>query len=143
MCYSKLTHTNMHLAFKHSICLTLIHNIKLYHSSNNIYPRTASISQYSSINKAFTWSTFIMFINQGSSPCSSTKSNAYSCNYAWLTSLTSYHHSTCVLMHVDIFICVFFFFDKLQFINQKTEKIRGASSLQTSTKLGGRLPKLN
>ena len=32
--------------------------------------------------------------------CSSSKPNACSCDYAWLTSLTSLHHSTYASMHV-------------------------------------------
>jgi len=41
-----------------------------------------------------------MFINQESLPCSSTKSNACSCNYAWLTSL---RHNTSAPMHQYMF----------------------------------------
>ena len=54
ICYSELTHNNMHLIFKHGIChtLILIHSIKPHHSYSNIYPRAASTSQNRNINKA-------------------------------------------------------------------------------------------
>ena len=45
ICYSKLTHTNMHLTSKHGICPILIHIMKPYHSSSNIYPRATSTSK--------------------------------------------------------------------------------------------------
>ena len=45
ICYSKLTHANTHLTFKYGICPTLIHSIKPYHSSSNIYPRAVSTSK--------------------------------------------------------------------------------------------------
>jgi len=47
-----------------------------------------------------------MFINQESASYSSTKLNACSCNYAWLISLTLFHHNTSALMHQ----CMFKFF---------------------------------
>ena len=50
--YFKLTHTNMHLTSKHGICLTLIHSIKPYHSSSNIYLKAANTSQNRNIGKA-------------------------------------------------------------------------------------------
>ena len=50
--YFKLTHTNMHLTSKHGICLTLIHSIKPYHSSSNIYLKAENTSQNRNIGKA-------------------------------------------------------------------------------------------
>ena len=52
ICYSKIKHTNMHLTSKHGICPTLIHSIKIYRSSSNIYPRAAWTSQNRNISMA-------------------------------------------------------------------------------------------
>ena len=52
--HSILSHTYYHSSSnQHGIYPTLIHSIKPYHSSSNIYPRAISTSQGSSINKAF------------------------------------------------------------------------------------------
>ena len=83
------------------------HNIKPYHSSSNIYPVATSISQGRNINKAL----IIKYIQSCLSTisCSPTKSNACSCNYAWLTSLTSLYHNISAPMHqyMFVFICMF------------------------------------
>ena len=62
ICYFKFTHT--HLTSKHGLCPTLIHSIKLYHSSNNIYPRQQAHHKTVSLIKG---------INQAYSSCSSIK----------------------------------------------------------------------
>ena len=69
MYYSKLTHTSMHLASKHSIGPTLIHSIKLYHSFSNIYQRTASISHITYHNTVAS----TRYLHEAHSSCSSIK----------------------------------------------------------------------
>ena len=116
-------HTSIRISIQHGIYPTLIHSIKPYHTSSNIYPRAASTSKIIAstrhlIKHIQSFKPSIMvFINQGDQ--SSYSKMHVHIHMHDLPSLTLLHHNTSTPMHQ----CMFMWFIKVinpnyQFNNQ-------------------------